>query len=319
LQKRKVFMTNNINKNYDVVILGSGPAGLTAGIYASRAKLKTLILDGPQPGGQLMTTTAVENWPGEESIQGPDLMMKMRGQAEKCGAEFLMESVIKTDLQSSEFTFETDGKKTITGKAVIIATGATAKRLGCPGESEYWAKGVSTCATCDAPFFEGKEIVIIGGGDTAMTEAEHMTHFASKITVVHILDELTGKDPIKDKVLDNPKVNFIYSSTVTEIKGDGSNVIGVVIENQKDKTTQELPAQGVFVAIGYKPNTDMFKSQLDMDDYGYLKLKDHSRTNIEGVFAAGDVADYRYRQAVTSAGVGCMAALDAQSYLSKKS
>jgi len=300
---------------YDVVIIGSGPAGLTAGIYMSRAKNKTLIIEGPLPGGQLMTTTKVENWPGEVSIDGPELMIKMRQQAEVCGAQLLGQSVVAVDFTRSPLRVVTDSGQTIEGKSVIVATGAASKRLGCPGESEYWAKGVSTCATCDAPFYAGKEVVIVGGGNTAMTEAEHLTHFVKKLTIVHLLDKLTANDPIKDKVLANPKVTVIYQTTVVEIKGDGARVTGVVLENQVDKTKTVLATDGVFVTIGFKPNSAVFKDHLAMDQYGYLTVTDHTRTSVKGVFAAGDVSDYRYRQAVTSAGVGCMAALDCQAFL----
>lgn len=302
---------------YQLVIVGSGPAGLTAGIYASRAKIKTLIIDGPQPGGQLMTTTKVENWPSQISVDGPELMINMRMHAEKCGAQFLSETITSVDFKQRPFTLTTDQNKKITAQSVIIATGASSKLLGCKGEKEYWAKGVSTCSTCDAPFFQGKEVVIVGGGDTAMTEAEHLTHFASKVTVVHILDALTGKDPIKDKVLAHSKVSFIYSSTVTEINGDGNRVTEVVVRNQQTQAISTLKADGVFIAIGFNPNTGVFKGQVDLDQYGYIRMTNTTHTSVEGVFAAGDCEDFRYRQAITSAGVGCMAALDAQKYLSR--
>lgn len=303
--------------NYDVAIIGAGPAGLTAGIYASRAKLKTILIEGPQPGGQLMTTTSVENWPGNISIMGPDLMINMRSQAEKCGCELVSNSVSSVDFTKKPFTLVLENGQNIQSRSVIIATGASHRKLGCVGEKEYFAKGVSVCATCDAPFFAGKDVVIVGGGDSAMTEAEHLTHLVKKLTVVHILDKLTGKDPIKDKVLANPKVEFIYNSEVKEIKGDGQKVTSVVVENKLDKSIKTVNADGVFVAIGLSPNSTIFKGQLEIDSYGYIVVKDHIKTSVEGVFVAGDVADYRYRQAVTSAGTGCMAALDCQAYLSK--
>ena len=301
--------------NVQLAILGSGPAGLTAAIYASRAKISTVVIEGPQPGGQLMTTTDVENWPGSVSIPGPDLMINMREHAQAYGAQLLMESVVSVDFSKQPFTLVTDGGKTIVAQAVVVGTGAKNKLLGCPGEKEYWAKGVSTCATCDAPFYEGKDVFIVGGGNTAVTEAEHLTHFAKSITMVHILDKLTATDPIKDKFLASPKAHCIYETTVVEIKGDGTRVTEVVLEDQKTKVRTTQPAQGVFIAIGFNPNTQLFKGQLDMDKFGYLTVTNHTRTNIPGVFAAGDVSDYRYRQAVTSAGVGCMAALDAQAFL----
>jgi thioredoxin reductase (NADPH) len=304
--------------NYQLVVIGSGPAGLTAAIYASRAKLKTLVIEGTQPGGQLMTTTNVENWPGNVSIPGPELMINMRSHAEACGAELLMESVVSVETTSRPFVVRTDSGKKIMADTVIVCTGATSKRLGCPGEQEYWAKGVSTCATCDAPFFEGKDIVIVGGGNTAVTEAEHLTHFAKSVTIVHILDALTANDPIKDKVLSHPKVTFRYTSTVVEITGDENHVTGVVLEHQKTKERTTLATQGVFIAIGFNPNTSLFKDKLAMDAYGYLTLTGHTKTSVPGIFAAGDVADYRYRQAITSAGVGCMAALDCQAFLASE-
>ena len=303
---------------YDVVIIGAGPAGLTAGIYASRGKLNTALIEGSQPGGQLMTTTDVENWPGNISIMGPELMINMREQAQKCGCLLISASVTKVDFTKTPFILYLDNGQEIQAQSVIVATGASHKKLGCPGEKEYFAKGVSVCATCDAPFFANKEVVIVGGGDSAMTEAEHLTHFVKKLTVVHILDKLTGKDPIKDKVLANPKVEVLYSSAVKEIKGDEQKVTLVVIENQLDKSLTTIHADGVFVAIGLAPNTSIFKGQLDINNYGYLVVKDNTKTSVDGVFVAGDVADYRYRQAVTSAGTGCMAALDCQAYLSKK-
>jgi len=302
---------------YDIAIIGSGPGGLTAGIYSSRAGFKTIIIEGIQPGGQLMTTTAVENWPGDVSVMGPDLMERMRNHAKAYGCELLQDPVKEITLTDHPFKLITDSKKEIEAKTVIIATGANHKKLGCHGEKKYFNQGVSTCATCDGPFFKDKEVVIVGGGNTAVTEAEHLTRICKKITIVHILDKLTATDPIKNKVLDHPNVEFIYNSTVVEVKGDGNNVNAVVIENQNDKSKTNLPVQGVFIAIGFVPATELFKGQLDTDEYGYLKLHDKSKTSIDGVFAAGDVADYRYRQAITSAGMGCMAALDAQSFLGK--
>lgn len=302
---------------YDTVIIGSGPAGLTAGIYCSRAQLKTLVLEGNQPGGQLMTTTAVENWPGEVSIQGPDLMLKMRDHASHYGATLEQDTVIKVDFSQRPFTIFTEGNKQIQARSVIIATGAKNRMLGCPGEQEYFAKGVSTCATCDAPFYRDKEVVIVGGGNTAVTEAEHLLHHVSKLTLIQNGKELSANDPIKFKVLNNPKANFIYSSTVKEIKGNGNNVTEVVIENLETKKLQTVIANGVFLAIGFIPNTAIFKEKLAMDNFGYITVTGHTKTTIPGVFAAGDVSDYRYRQAITSAGAGCMAALDVQEFLAK--
>lgn len=304
--------------HYQVAIIGSGPGGLTAGIYASRANIKTCVFEGNQPGGQLTTTTAVENWPGDESIQGPDLMERMRSHTKKCGAEILQENIVNVDFSQRPFTLQTESKKSFTADAVIIATGSANKKLGCPGESEYFSKGVSTCATCDGAFYGNRNVVVVGGGNTAMTEAEHLLHFASKVTVVHILDEVTANDPIKDKVLGSEKAEFIYNSTVAEIKGDGNKVTEVVVENQKDGSKKTIPTDGVFVAIGFNPNTQLFQGKLEMDEFGYLVLDGHTKTSIDGVFAAGDVADFMYRQAITSAGMGCMAALDCQKFLAKQ-
>lgn len=304
-----------MNKLYDVAIIGSGPAGLTAGIYASRAQLKTIVIEGNQPGGQLMTTTAVENWPGSVSIQGPDLMLNMRDQATTCGAELLQETVDKVDFSKRPFTLTSSSGKTIEARTVIIGTGATHKKLGVPGEKEYFSKGVAVCATCDAPFYRDKEVFVIGGGNTAVTEAEHLTHHAKKVTVVQISDSLSATDPIKFKILDNPKVSFIYSSVVKEITGNGEKVTGITIEHTETKELTKLPADGVFVAIGFNPNTELFKDQLERDKIGYLVVNKNTITSVEGVFAAGDVADWKYRQAITSAGMGCIAALDAQAFL----
>lgn len=303
---------------YDVVILGSGPAGLTAALYAARGKLNTLVLEGNQPGGQLTTTTTVENWPGNIAIQGTDLMFNMRDHAAHYGAHLITEMVTCVDFLQQPYIVTTAGKKTYQGKTIIIATGSSNKKLGCAGEQEYFAKGVATCATCDAPFYKDKDVIVVGGGNTAVTEVEHLSHFAKSVTVVHILDKLTANDPIKDKILNNPKINFIYESTIKEIKGNGLRVTQVVIEHQKTKTLSTLNTDGVFVAIGFNPNTQLFKGQLELNEFGYLVMQGHTGTSKPGIFAAGDVSDYRYRQAITSAGAGCMAALDAQAYLASK-
>jgi thioredoxin reductase (NADPH) len=304
--------------HHKIVIIGAGPAGLTAGIYAGRAQLNPFVIEGPLPGGQLMTTSAVENWPGEISIQGPDLMIKIRQQAEKCGALLSGTSVTSIDVTQRPFVITTDDGKAITADALIIATGATAKKLNCPGESEYWGKGVSTCATCDAPFYAGKDVIIVGGGNTAVTEAEHLSHIAHKVYVAHMFDHPTATDLIKDKVLKTSNVQCIANATVVEIGGDGQHVSYAIVEDQKTKQRTKIATYGVFLAIGTKPNTDIFRGQLAMDSYGYLIVRDHTKTSVDGVFAAGDVADYRYRQAITSSGVGCMAALDAQTYVAGK-
>jgi len=302
----------------NLIIIGSGPAGLTAGIYAARADLKPLILEGKNPGGQLMGTTAVENWPGEKSIMGPKLMMNMKEHAQAFNCDFLSESATQVDFNRYPFVVTTTHNKTFHANSVIISTGAVPKRLGCPGEDEYWGRGVTTCAVCDGAFYKDKKVVIIGGGDTAMEDASFMTKFTKNITVVQILDTLTASPPMQHRILDNPDIKVIYSSTVKEIHGDGTTVTGVTLLNEKDGLTTKIPADGVFVAIGLHPNTKIFEGQIELDKYGYIKPKKHTMTSVDGVFACGDVTDYRYRQAITSAGSGCMAALDAERYLATR-
>lgn len=305
------------NDTHNIIIIGSGPAGLTAAVYAGRAFLKPIVIEGPNPGGQLMGTTAVENWPGEKSIMGPQLMMNMKEHAKHFDAQFVSNSVTKVDFSQQPFTITTN-KETFKTNSVVIAAGASPNKLGCPGEEEYWGKGVTTCAVCDGAFYPEKEVIIIGGGDTAMEDASFMTKLTDKITIIHILDKLTASPAMQKRVLDNPKIKIIYSSTITNIKGDGSHVTEVEITNQETKEKQILKTKVVFLAIGQKPNTDLFKGQLNMDKMGYLDLKDNTKSSVEGVFIAGDIADYRYKQAVVSAGSGCMAALDAQRYLELK-
>ena len=301
--------------DHPLIIIGSGPAGLTAGIYAARANLKPLIIDGSTPGGQLMGTTTVKNWPGEKSILGPTLMKQMREHAEHLGCEFMQATITKTDLTASPITLWTDKKKKLTTKALIIASGAMPKRLECTGEKEYWGKGVTTCTVCDGAFYKDQPVVIVGGGDTAMEDALFMTKFTDKITIVQIKDKLTASHAMQTKVKDHKNIKVIYNSTVTKIIGDGDHVTGTTITNQKTKAPQDLSTNGVFIAIGHAPNTAVFKGQLELTDYGHIKLTEHTHTPISGVFAAGDVADARYRQAITSAGSGCAAALDAERYL----
>lgn len=305
-------MTTNIHK---LIIIGSGPAGLTAGIYSSRAALSPLILEGKTPGGQLMGTSYIENWPGNKSILGPTLMMNMRDHAKHFGATLLSESVVKVDFSAHPFTLWTDRGKELKAHSVILATGAIPNRLGCPGEAEYWGKGVTTCAVCDGAFYPDKKIVIIGGGDTAMEDASFMTKFTDKITVVHLLDSFTASAAMQERVLNNPKINIIYNSTVTEFKGNGQHVTHAVITNQKTGEIQTLEADGAFLAIGLSPSTQVFKDQIKLNKWGYIEVTNHTHTSVPGVFAAGDVQDPRYKQAITSAGAGCMAALDAEKYL----
>lgn len=305
---------NNIEQ---LVIIGSGPAGLTAGVYAARANLHPLIIEGSSPGGQLMGTTAVENWPGNISIMGPQLMMNMKEHAKHFGTRFENGNVASVDFKQRPFTLKTDHGKEIKAHSVIVATGATPKKLKVPGEDRYWGKGVTTCAVCDGAFFPDKPVIIVGGGDTAMEDASFMAKFTDNITIVHILDKLTASAAMQKRVLDNPKINIIYNSTVTEIFGNDTGVTSATITNQQTNEQTKLETNAVFIAIGYVPNTSIFKNQLDLDDWGYLKVHDNTNTSVAGIFSAGDVADYRYRQAITSAGSGCMAALDAERWLSK--
>jgi thioredoxin reductase (NADPH) len=305
----------------EVVILGSGPAGLTAAIYAARANLKPLVIEGPQPGGQLMITTDVENYPGfANGIMGPILMDEFREQARRFDTEFLVTWVSKADLSKRPFTLETEDH-IIKAHTVIIASGASAKWLGIPGEAPIpqglGGSGVSACATCDGFFFKGKPLVVVGGGDTSMEEATFLTKFAPRVTVVHRRDTLRASKIMQDKAFKNDKIDFIWDTGVEEILGSReTGVTGVRLKNLKTGEGQVFPCEGVFIAIGHQPNTDLFKGQLDMDDVGYLKTRDRSTaTNIPGVFACGDAQDGVYRQAVTAAGTGCMAAIDAERFL----
>ena len=305
-------------KKEKLVIIGSGPAGLTAGIYSSRAECAPLIIDGKAPGGQLMGTTFIENWPGEQSVLGPDLMIKMREHAAKFGSRFEPGEITKADLSQRPFKLWTSLDKEIHTNAIIIATGANPRKLNAPGEAKYWGKGVTTCAVCDGAFYRDQPVVIVGGGDTAMEDASFMTKFTNDITIIHILDKLTASKPMQARVLNTPQIKIIYNSTVTEFHGDDNHVRSITVTNQKTGNKQQLKTNAVFIAIGQTPGTGIFKDQLEMDSFGYLKLRDQTRTSIEGVFAAGDVADYRYRQAITSSAAGCMAALDAERYLSSR-
>lgn len=306
-------MTDSLEQ---LVIIGSGPAGLTAAIYASRAHLAPLVIEGEKPGGQLMGTTAVENWPGTASIMGPQLMIDMKAQAATCGSRFLSEQIASVDFKQRPFTLTTHKNTVIKAESVIIATGATPKRLNIPGEETYWGKGVTTCAVCDGTFFAGKPVVIVGGGDTAMENASFMTKFTDNITVIHILDKLTASAAMQQRVLAHPHIKILYNSTVSAIQGDAHGVTHITVTDTHSQATSDITTNAVFIAIGYKPNTDIFKGQLALDQWGYIQVTDHTKTSVEGVFCAGDVADYRYRQAITSAGSGCMAALDAERWLS---
>ena len=304
-------------KHYDVIIIGSGPAGYTAGVYTSRAKLGTLIISGTLPGGQLMTTSEVENYPGFPSgIFGPELMMNMRQQAERFGAAVVDDEVILVNFKKRPFTVKTHSE-TYSAEAVIACTGASPRKLGIPAEQQFSGRGVSYCATCDGPFFKGEDIVVVGGGDTAMEEATFLTKFGKSVKIVHRRDSLRASKILQDKALENPKIEFLWNSVISDIKGD-KKVSTVLVKNMENGKERSLEAGGIFVAIGHEPNTSIFKGHLELDDRGYIALKNHTKTSVEGVFAAGDVHDHKYRQAVTAAGFGCMAAIDVERWLSEK-
>lgn len=304
--------------HYRIVILGSGPAGLTAAIYASRANLEPLVVEGIQPGGQLTTTTEVENFPGfEHGIQGPELMTVTRAQATRFGAEIVSDTVTKVELGARPLRVSLESGTTLTADALIVATGATAKYLGLPSEKALLGHGVSACATCDGFFFRGKEVVVVGGGDTAMEEATFLTKFASRVYLVHRRSEFRASKIMAQRTLANPKVEAVLDAVVEEILGTPeTGVAGVKVKNVKSGDSRTLPVKGYFSAIGHQPNTALFKGQLAMNDVGYLAVASPStRTSIEGVFAAGDVADPTYRQAISAAGEGCKAAIDAERWL----
>lgn len=303
-----------------VIIIGSGPAGYTAAIYAARANLKPLVFEGLQPGGQLTITTDVENFPGfPEGILGPDLMDNLKKQAARFGTEIISTYVTEVDFSKKPYTIKTDNE-TYTANAVIISTGASARLLGLEAESKLMGRGVSACATCDGFFFKDKEVLVVGGGDTAMEEAHFLTRFCKKVTIVHRRDELRASKIMQDRAKANPKVDFIWNAEITEMHGDfTSGLTGVTLKDTQTQETRELATEGVFVAIGHKPNTDLFTGQIDLHDNGYIKVAAGTvNTNKEGVFACGDVMDHHYRQAITAAGTGCMAAMDAEKYLEAK-
>lgn len=301
---------------YDIIIIGSGPAGLTAAIYASRANLKTLIIAGFTPGGQLVNTTEVENFPGfPEGIQGPELMEKMTRQAVRFGAEMVMETVAEVDFKDRPFSVKTE-KNTHQAKSVIIATGAEAKWLGLESEQRLRGKGVSACATCDGFFFKGKEVVVVGGGDTAMEEATFLTKFTSKVTIIHRRSEFRASKIMLARAKSNPKIFFVTDAVITDVAGQ-EKVEGVKIKDVNSGKESELKTDGLFLAIGHQPNTAIYAGQLELDKAGYVKVSDNTITSIPGIFTAGDVNDHRYRQAVSAAGMGCMAAIDAEKWLAE--
>jgi thioredoxin reductase (NADPH) len=299
----------------DLVIIGSGPAGLTAAIYAARANLSPLLIEGWQSGGQLTTTTEVENYPGfAKGIMGPELMKEMRAQAERFGTEFLTGDVSAVNFKNHPLTLTIDGERTVEAKTVIIATGASAIQIGLPNEKRLIGHGVSTCATCDGFFFRGKELIVVGGGDSAMEEATFLTKFAAKVSIVHRRDKLRASKIMQDRAMKNEKIAFAWNSVVEDVLGQDV-VTGVRLKNIVTGKLSELACAGVFVAIGHKPNTALFAGQIDMDEKGYIRTHAGTATSVPGVFAAGDVQDSSYRQAVTAAGSGCMAAIDAERFL----
>lgn len=299
------------------IILGSGPAGLTAALYTARANLAPLVIEGNEPGGQLTLTTLVENFPGfPQGIMGPDLMNNMREQAARFGADFVPGNAVSCDLGSTPFRVEVEGGDTFEARSLIIATGASAKLLGLPNEQALIGRGVSTCATCDGFFFRDKKVVVVGGGDSAMEEALFLTKYASSVTVVHRRDRLRASKVMQERAFANPKIDFAWNSEVIDVSSvDLGKVTGVTLRNVVTGEERELPCDGLFVAIGHRPNTGIFKGQIDMDETGYIKAIDRTRTNVPGVFVAGDVQDHLYRQAITAAGSGCMAAIDCEKWL----
>jgi thioredoxin reductase (NADPH) len=300
-----------------VVIIGSGPAGLTAALYAARANLSPLLIEGLEAGGQLMLTTLVENFPGfERGIMGPDLMSEMRKQAEHFGTEVVQGNVTSVGLQRRPFTIALADGRTVNAESLIIATGASARWLEIGSDRKLSGHGVSTCATCDGYFFRGKPIAVIGGGDSAMEEAIYLTKFASKVTVVHRRDALRASKIMQDKAFRNAKIEFIWDSEVAEVNDVArGEVTSITVRNLKTGSLTEVPLDGVFIAIGHTPNTTLFRGQIDLDENGYIRTHGGTRTNVPGVFAAGDVQDHVYRQAITAAGTGCMAAIDAERFL----
>jgi thioredoxin reductase (NADPH) len=307
-----------MSETRNVIIIGSGPAGLTAAIYAARANLKPLLIEGIEAGGQLMLTTEVENFPGYRSgIMGPDLMAEMRAQSERFGTEIIQGNVSSVDLCSTPIVVKTTDAE-YTTRSLIIATGASARLLGLPSERTLMGHGVSTCATCDGYFFRGQEIAVVGGGDSAMEEAVFLTRFASKVTLVHRRDTLRASKIMQDKARANPKIAWMLDHEVDEIKDTGSGAVtSMVVRSNKTGAKTEIPVHGVFVAIGHTPNTSLFRGQLELDQNGYILTHDGAKTSVEGVFACGDVQDHIYRQAITAAGSGCMAAIDAEHYLDR--
>ncbi|MDQ6722835.1 MAG: thioredoxin-disulfide reductase [Thermoproteota archaeon] len=307
----------NSNNHFDVIIIGSGPSGYTASIYTSRAKLKTLIITGSLPGGQLMTTSEVENYPGfPNGIFGPELMINMKQQSERFGTTLVTDEVTKVDFKTRPFKIYTESS-IYTSESVLISTGATPRKLGIESEQTFSGRGISYCATCDGPFFKDQHIVVVGGGDTALEEANFLTKFGKSVKIIHRREHLRASKILQERAFENPKIEFIWNSSVVDIKGD-NKISSITIKNHKTGEEKKLNAGGLFVAIGHEPNTSIFKYQVDVDERGYVIVNNYTKTNIDGVFAAGDVHDYRYRQAITAAGFGCMAALDIEKWLAER-
>ncbi len=303
-------------RKFDVIIIGAGPAGYTASIYTSRAKRDTLIISGVLPGGQLMLTTDVENYPGfSNGVLGPELMTSMKEQAAKMGTTIIDDEVVNVDFKHKPFKVLTHSEE-YEANAVIICTGASPRKIGAKGEQEFSAKGVSYCATCDGPFFKNQNIIVAGGGDSAIEEATFLTKFGSSVHLVHRRDSLRASKIMQERAFNNQKIKFHWNKIIEEITG-AEKVNQVIIEDVTTNEKQALDAGAVFIAIGHDPNTKLFKNQIELDDQGYIVLKDHTRTSVDGVFAAGDVHDHRYRQAITAAGFGCMAAIDVDKYLAE--
>lgn len=299
----------------EVIIIGSGPAGLTAAIYTARAGLQPIVFAGLEFGGQLMTTTLVENFPGyPEGVQGPDLMANMMKQAEKLGAKIIYQVVEKVDFSSPVKKVWSNGVM-YQCKAVIVATGAQGRKLGLASEQKYWGKGVSSCATCDGAFYRGKDIAVVGGGDTAIEEATFLTRFASKVYIIHRRDQLRASKAMQDKAFNNPKIEILWNKEVKEILGDGNVVTGVKLFDNKANSEADTAISGFFLGIGHIPNTKIFENVLGLDEEGFIKVNNDTKTNLDGVFVAGDVKDHKYRQAITASGMGCMAALDCEKWL----
>lgn len=307
-----------MSRHAKVLIIGSGPAGYTAAVYAARALLDPVLIQGLQPGGQLTITTEVENWPGETMVMGPDLMVKMEAQARHVGTEIITDIVTKVDVSRRPFVLETDSGQGWTADTIVIATGAQARWLGLPNETKFCGFGVSACATCDGFFFRGKEVAVVGGGNTAVEEAMFLTKFASKVHLIHRRGELRADKTNQARLLENPKVQMHWHAEVTDVQGQDAplKVQGITLADTRDGSTRQLPVDGLFIAIGHVPATSLFAGQLNMDEEGYiLTAPDSTATSVAGVFAAGDVKDNLYRQAVTAAGMGCMAALEAERFL----